>query len=78
MSNSFGRIFKITSFGESHGAAVGVVIDGCPPGLDIDESLIHLDLQRRKPGQSKITTARNETEEFQVLSGVFEGKSRIS
>ncbi len=75
MSNSFGRIFKITSFGESHGAAVGVVIDGCPPGLDIDESLIHLDLQRRKPGQSKITTARNETEEFQVLSGVFEGKS---
>ena len=75
MSNSFGRIFKITSFGESHGAAVGVVIDGCPPGLDIDESLIHADLQRRKPGQSKITTARNETEEFQVLSGVFEGKS---
>lgn len=75
MSSSFGRIFKITSFGESHGAAVGVVIDGCPPGLDIDESLIHLDLQRRKPGQSKITTARNETEEFQILSGVFEGKS---
>jgi chorismate synthase len=75
MNNSFGRIFKITSFGESHGPAVGVVIDGCPPGVTIDESKIHQDLQRRKPGQSKITTARKESEHFSILSGVFEGKS---
>lgn len=75
MNNSFGRIFQITSFGESHGPAVGVVIDGCPPGIAIEESLIHRDLQRRKPGQSKITTARTESEDFQILSGVFEGKS---
>ena len=75
MSNTFGNVFKISSFGESHGPAVGVVIDGCPAGLEIDEEKIHLDLQRRKPGQSKITTSRNESEEFEILSGVFEGKS---
>lgn len=75
MNNSFGRKFQITSFGESHGPAVGVVIDGCPAGLVIDTEKIRQDLQRRKPGQSKITTARNEPEDFEILSGVFEGKA---
>ena len=73
--NSFGKLFQITTFGESHGSAIGVVIDGFPAGIDVDESLIHQDLQRRRPGQSKLTTQRKETEEFQILSGVFEGKS---
>jgi len=73
--NSIGTLFKITTYGESHGKGIGVVIDGCPSGLDIDLSLIANDLERRKPGQSKITTQRKEDEEFQVLSGVFEGKS---
>ncbi len=73
--NSFGTLFKITTFGESHGAALGVVIDGCPAGLAIDESFIQGELNRRKPGQSKITTARKEDESFEILSGVFEGKS---
>jgi len=75
MSNNFGNVFQITSFGESHGSVVGVVIDGCPAGLAIDNKLIHEDLQRRRPGQSKITTARKETEEFEIISGVFEGKA---
>lgn len=73
--NSFGQLFRITTFGESHGAAIGVVIDGFPAGIDVDEDLIHEDLQRRRPGQSKLTTQRKESEEFQILSGVFEGKS---
>ncbi|MGB0369548.1 MAG: chorismate synthase [Flavobacteriales bacterium] len=73
--NTFGKLFQITTFGESHGKAIGVVIDGLPAGIDIDESLINQDLQRRRPGQSKLTTQRKETEEFQLLSGVFEGKS---
>ncbi len=75
MSNTFGTIFKITSFGESHGQAVGVVIDGCPAGLEIDTGFIQSELLRRRPGQSNITTARNETEEFEIISGVFEGKA---
>ena len=75
MSNSLGTIFKITSFGESHGPSVGVVIDGCPAGLEIDPEFLQLELLRRRPGQSKITTARNETEAFEIISGVFEGKS---
>lgn len=75
MSNTLGTIFKITSFGESHGPSVGVVIDGCPSGLKIDSSFIQSELLRRRPGQSKITTARNETEAFEIISGVFEGKS---
>lgn len=75
MGNSFGRIFKISTFGESHGKGLGVVIDGCPAGLPIDENFIRQELQRRKPGQSKITTQRKEEDEFQILSGVFEGKS---
>lgn len=75
MGNSFGRIFRISTFGESHGRGLGVVIDGCPAGLPIDEDFIRQELQRRKPGQSKITTQRKEEDECQILSGVFEGKS---
>jgi len=75
MGNSFGRIFRITTFGESHGFGLGVTIDGCPAGLPIDEDFIREEMQRRKPGQSKITTQRKEEDEFQILSGVFEGKS---
>ena len=75
MGNSYGKIFCITTFGESHGAGVGVVIDGCPAGLVIDEAFIQAELDRRKPGQSRLTTQRKEPDRFQVLSGVFEGKS---
>jgi chorismate synthase len=75
MGNSFGRIFRISTFGESHGLGLGVVIEGCPAGLQIDEEFIREEMQRRKPGQSKITTQRKEEDEFQILSGVFEGKS---
>jgi chorismate synthase len=75
MGNSFGRIFRISTFGESHGLGLGVVIEGCPAGLPIDEDFIRNEMQRRKPGQSKITTQRKEEDEFQILSGVFEGKS---
>ncbi|MEI7801619.1 MAG: chorismate synthase [Bacteroidota bacterium] len=73
--NSIGEIFKVTTFGESHGAAVGAVIDGCPAGLEIDESFIQHQLDRRKPGQSVITTQRNESDTIQILSGIFEGKT---
>lgn len=75
MSNSYGTLFRISTFGESHGPAIGVVIDGCPAGLDIDEAFIQAELDRRKPGQSKITTQRKEEDTFRILSGVFEGKS---
>ncbi|MFN3801710.1 chorismate synthase, partial [Belliella pelovolcani] len=75
MGNSFGKIFKISTFGESHGKGLGVVLEGCPAGLAIDEDFIRNEMQRRKPGQSKITTQRKEEDEFQILSGVFEGKS---
>ncbi len=75
MGNSFGKLFRITTFGESHGQGIGVIIDGCPAGLDIDLTFIQQQLDRRKPGQSKITTQRREADEFQILSGVFEGKS---
>lgn len=75
MGNSFGKIFKITTYGESHGRAIGVVIDGCPAGIELDEKFIQSELSRRKPGQSKITTQRQEKDEFEILSGVFEGKS---
>jgi len=71
--NTFGTLFKITTFGESHGKGIGVVIDGCPAGLELDEDHVFAALQRRKPGQSKIVTQRHENEEFEVLSGVFEG-----
>ncbi|MDG1275762.1 MAG: chorismate synthase [Algoriphagus sp.] len=75
MGNSFGKLFKITTFGESHGVALGVIIEGCPAGLIIDEEKIIAEMQRRKPGQSKITTQRKEEDEIEILSGVFEGKS---
>lgn len=75
MGNSFGNLFKIHTYGESHGPALGVIIDGCPAGLVIDSSFIQFELDRRKPGQSKITTQRKEADEFEILSGVFEGKS---
>ncbi len=71
--NSFGKIFRLTSFGESHGVAIGGVIDGCPAGLKLDLAQISNDLRRRKPGQSNITTGRNEPEEFEILSGLYEG-----
>jgi chorismate synthase len=73
--NTFGTAFRITTFGESHGAAIGVVIDGCPAGLAIDENFIQTELDRRRPGQSKIVTQRNEADSVRVLSGIFEGKS---
>lgn len=73
--NSYGKLFRITTFGESHGQAIGVIIDGCPAGLEIDEVFIQSELDRRKPGQSKITTQRKEDDTFNILSGVFEGKS---
>ena len=75
MSNSYGTLFKISTFGESHGPAIGVIIDGCPAGLEIDEVFIQSELSRRKPGQSKITTQRKEDDTFKILSGVFDGKS---
>ncbi len=73
--NSFGQLFRITSFGESHGGAVGVVVDGCPSGIEISEDEIQVELDRRKPGQSKITTPRKEADKINILSGVFEGKT---
>src|SRR6516225_9726310 len=73
--NSFGQLFRITTFGESHGEAIGVIIDGCPAGLEINEGVIQSELDRRKPGQSKITTQRKEDDTFKILSGGFEGKS---
>ena len=75
MSNSFGKAFKITTWGESHGDAVGVVIDGCPPGLPINLEDIQKELDRRRPGQSEISTQRKEGDKAEILSGVFEGLS---
>ena len=73
--NSFGQLFRITSFGESHGGAVGCVVDGCPPGIEITEEEIQKELDRRRPGQSKITTPRKETDTIKILSGHFEGRT---
>lgn len=73
--NSFGQVFKITTFGESHGKAIGVIVDGCPAGLPIDEAFIQQELDRRRPGQSSIVTQRKESDTVQLLSGVFEGQS---
>jgi chorismate synthase len=75
MGNSFGRLFRITTWGESHGGGVGVVVDGCPPRLELSESDIQPDLDRRRPGQSSITTPRKESDTVQILSGVFEGRT---
>ncbi len=75
MRNIFGNIFTLTTFGESHGPAVGGVVDGMPAGIDIDIDFIQSELDRRRPGQSRITTSRNEADRVELLSGVFEGKS---
>ncbi len=74
-ANTFGEIFRVTTFGESHGVALGGIIDGCPAGLEIDLAFIQSELDRRKPGQSKIVTQRKEPDEVEFLSGIFEGKS---
>jgi chorismate synthase len=73
--NTFGKIFTLTSFGESHGKAIGGIIDGCPAGIEFDEAFIQNELNRRRPGQSNITTARNEQDKVEFLSGIFEGKT---
>lgn len=73
--NTFGKLFTLTTFGESHGEAVGGIVDGMPAGIDIDMEFIQSELDRRRPGQSKITTSRNEADRVELLSGVFEGKS---
>jgi chorismate synthase len=73
--NTIGKLFTVTSFGESHGLALGAVVDGCPPGLSITEADLQIDLDRRKPGQSRFTTQRREADEIKILSGVFEGKT---
>src|SRR5438128_10309059 len=75
MGNTFGQFFRVTTFGESHGGAIGVVIDGCPPKIDICEADIQRELDRRRPGQSKITTQRKEKDVCEILSGVFDGKT---
>src|ERR1043166_4989102 len=75
MGNSFGQLFRVTTFGESHGGGIGVVIDGCPSRIDICEADIQHELDRRRPGQSKLTTQRKEEDRCEILSGVFEGKT---
>ena len=73
--NTIGKLFTVTSFGESHGKAIGCIVDGCPPGLEISEEDLQVDLDRRKPGTSRFTTQRREADEVKILSGVFEGKT---
>jgi hypothetical protein len=73
--NSFGRLFCVTSFGESHGPAIGCVVDGCPPGLDLSEADLQGDLDRRRPGKTRHTTQRREPDQVRILSGVFEGRT---
>lgn len=73
--NTFGKLFTVTSFGESHGFAIGAIVDGCPPGLAIESSDLQIDLDRRKPGQSRYTTQRRESDSVKILSGVFEGRT---
>jgi chorismate synthase len=75
VGNTFGQLFRVTTFGESHGGGIGLVIDGCPPKIDISEADIQRELDRRRPGQSKITTQRQEEDRCEILSGVFEGKT---
>src|SRR5207248_2456583 len=75
MGNTFGHLFRITTFGESHGGGIGVVIDGCPPKIEISEKEIQRELDRRRPGQSKITTQRQEEDRCEILSGAFEGQT---
>ena len=73
--NTIGKIFSLTTFGESHGVGIGGIIDGCPAGLAIDLNKINIEMKRRKPGQSSVTTSRKEDDDFEILSGVFEGKT---
>ncbi len=73
--NSFGKLFTVTGFGESHGLAIGCIVDGCPPGMALSEADLQVDLDRRKPGKSRHTTQRREADEVQILSGVFEGRT---
>src|SRR5471030_593945 len=75
MGSSFGQLFRITTFGESHGGGVGVVIDGCPPRIPLTEADVQVDLDRRRPGQSKIVTPRKESDTCQILSGTFDGQT---
>lgn len=75
MGSSFGRLFKITTFGESHGKGIGAILEGCPAGLHIDEQQIQAELDRRRPGQSRITTQRQEGDKVELLSGIFEGRA---
>lgn len=75
--SSFGNLFRITTWGESHGKGIGVVVDGCPAGLSLCEEDIQKFLDRRKPGQSKFTTQRRESDTVEILSGVFEGKQPV-
>src|SRR2546421_9227684 len=75
MPSQFGHTFRISTFGESHGGAVGVTVDGCPPRIELSEADIQRDLDRRRPGQSEITTPRKEADECRILSGVFERKT---
>lgn len=74
--NTFGQVFRLTSFGESHGAGIGGIIDGCPSGIEIDTDFIQNELNRRKPGQSRITTQRNEADQVEFFSGIFEGRTQ--
>ena len=73
--NTFGNIYRLTSFGESHGPAIGGIIDGCPAGITLDMDFIQQELNRRRPGQSAITTPRKENDEVEFLSGIYEGKT---
>ena len=75
MGNTFGQLFRVTTFGESHGGGIGVIIDGCPPKIDISEAEIQRELDRRRPGQSKLTTQRKEEDRCEILSGVFKGET---
>src|SRR5712671_6023835 len=75
MGNTFGQLFRVTTFGESHGGGIGVVVDGCPPRIAISHADIQQELDRRRPGQSKITTQRKEPDRCEILSGVFEGRT---
>src|SRR5438477_3800070 len=75
MGSSFGQLFRITTFGESHGGGVGVVIDGCPPNIAVTTANVQRELDRRRPGQSKITTQRSEKDQCEILSGIFEDRT---
>src|SRR3989338_9073842 len=75
MSNTFGNLFRITTWGESHGKAIGVVVDGCPAGLEISEADIQQELDKRAPGQSNVTSPRKEPDKVEILSGIFEGRT---